>query len=171
MADICQLILDEHEEFRRGFAALDELRARPVSNDKLRGALAPLAAHLDRHADAEERHFYPALLRAGRRAQAETNDAIADHNDIRDALRRASAAEPGSSEWWDGVNTARESNSDHMAEEERGAIADFRTSADPASRAEIGAAWIAFIAEHPGREGIDETNKEPGDYIAEHERR
>lgn len=60
MADITQLILDDHEWFRDRFRALDELRAQssPDAED-LRTVWRPLAARLDLHAVAEERIFYP----------------------------------------------------------------------------------------------------------------
>ncbi|MGQ0774776.1 MAG: hypothetical protein ACT4NY_10225 [Pseudonocardiales bacterium] len=49
-ADITQLILDDHETFRREFAALDDAD-KP---EQLRAIWEPLAALLDVHAVAEE---------------------------------------------------------------------------------------------------------------------
>lgn len=168
MADICELILEEHEQMRRGFAQLDELAGADAEATALRGAWSPLAEQLDRHADAEERHFYPALLHTGQQGDEETDDAIGDHNEIRDAVQRAGSLEVGTPPWWEAVNAARAANGDHMAEEERGALADFRAHADPAQRDELGAAWIAFMAAHPGSRGVDRSDKDPAAYIDEH---
>ena len=59
MTDITQLILDDHDGFRRQFAQLDELRDDPMQAGPI---FAGLAAFLEMHASAEEEHFYPALL-------------------------------------------------------------------------------------------------------------
>src|SRR5947209_2717915 len=89
--DITQHILDDHHEQRRLFAMLQEID--PGNTDALRAVWERLAAMLDLHAEAEERLFYPALLKLGQGSggdetpQAETEDAIHDHNEIRDAVQ------------------------------------------------------------------------------------
>src|SRR4051812_49875134 len=88
--DITQLILDDHHEQRRLFAILDEIE--PADTRILEAIWARLSAFLEIHAEAEERIFYPALLRvgegAGGKADAvdETEHAIRDHNKIRSAV-------------------------------------------------------------------------------------
>lgn len=164
MPDICDLILDDHETFRRRFAELDE--QRQSGSDALRRVWVPLGELLDLHAAAEEAVFYPGLLARGDDADAETTDAIADHNAIRDAVRAAGAAEVASAAWWQAVERAREQNSDHMGEEERGALADFRAHTGADRRDALGAEFSAFKAEHAG--GRLQTNdKDPQRYVAE----
>ena len=95
--------------------------------------------------------FYPALLREADPDGEETEDAIGDHNDIRDADRRArtrsrSAATTGGRRW----TPARESNSEHMAEEEREGLADFRRNAAQELRDRLGDEFARYKAEHPG---------------------
>lgn len=85
MVDVTPLILDDHETFRRKFAALDDAE----EPEQLRAIWEPLAALLDVHAVAEEAIFYPQLLRRGDDAQDETIDAIGNHNDIRDGVHEA----------------------------------------------------------------------------------
>ena len=85
MPDITQLILDDHDTFRRQFAALDDADGP----DALHAVWKPLADLLEVHAAAEETIFYPQLLRRGDDAEDETVDAIGDHNDIRDGVREA----------------------------------------------------------------------------------
>jgi hypothetical protein len=118
MADITQLILDDHDTFRREFAALDDTD----EPEQLRAIWEPLVALLDVHAAAEEAIFYPQLLRRGDDPEDETIDAIGDHNEIRDGLREAAQHPIGSPQWWDAVRQTRVANSDHMAEEEDDAL-------------------------------------------------
>ena len=84
------------------------------------------------HAAGEEAIFYPELLRVGiaarRKAgvEGETLDAIDDHNDIRDAVTEAGRHPVGSDAWYATVAGANADNGDHMAEEEREGLTDFR---------------------------------------------
>lgn len=165
--DICDLVLDEHDTFRRRFAELDEMR--DADADSLLGVWSPLAELLELHAAVEEDVFYPTLLDTGTKADEETRDAINDHNEIRDAVERAGDAEAGSEAWWKAVTEAREQNSDHMAEEERGAIADLRAHVSEERRAELGARWVSFRTKHAGLRGIEVEDRDPDQYIREHD--
>lgn len=62
----------------------------------------------------------------------------------RDAVGHAGRATVGTDEWWKAVEEAREQNSDHIGEEERGALADFRAHTPSESRRELGAQFAAF---------------------------
>ena len=53
MPDICTVILDQHEDFRRRFGDLDD--RHDESADALTRLWEPLADLLDRHAAVEER--------------------------------------------------------------------------------------------------------------------
>lgn len=166
MPDICDLILDDHETFRRRFAELDE--HRDADTDRLARLWTPLAGLLDRHAAAEEAVFYPLLLKRGTDGEDETDDAIGDHNDIRDAVRDADNHQPGTDGWWDAVARTREHNSDHMAEEEREALADFRARTSKADREDLGARFVEFMAAHPDRAHVSTADKDPGTFIDQH---
>lgn len=162
--DITRSILDDHERIRRSFADLDD-----SSGDEERAQIWEHTAQLlETHAAAEEQIFYPSLLEVGTSAKDETEDAIHDHNEIRDAIRRARAAKTGSAEWTSALRDARKQNSDHMAEEERGALADFRRNAGEQKRRELGDRWAKFKDEHRGARGISEKNESPERYISEH---
>ncbi len=167
MPDITRLVLADHEALRRAFADLDDAQAGG-DLDAIRAVWEPLATLLDLHAETEERIFYPSLLRHGAHATEETEDAIEDHNKIRDAVRAAAEQTVGSEGWWEAVGRARTENSDHIAEEEREALPDFRLHADDALRAELGRQWQAFRAEHAGLRGIDPVDKDVDEYLAEH---
>lgn len=166
MPDICDLILDDHELFRRRFAELDDERR---SDPAVCAALwEPLAEHLERHASAEEAVFYPAVLDRVAEGEHEAHHAIRDHNKIRDALRRVTAAEPCSDEWWQAVGAANEENSDHMAEEERGPLSEFRQTGAHDLRKELGSRFLAFNLEHAGGRGLDTDDVDPDTYVDEH---
>ena len=165
--DITDLILAEHEEFRRRFIALWDLR--PGGEAEAMGAAwQPLADLLEVHASAEEEIFYPVLLRRGSdEAPEETDDAIGDHNEIRDAIRDAVGADPGSKAWWDAVLACRKANDEHLAEEERDVIPDFREHSDQEQRDQLGVRWVAFHAEHRGARGVTGDDVGPAEYIEE----
>jgi hypothetical protein len=162
-ADITQLILDDHETFRREFAALDDAEGP----EQLRAIWEPLAALLDLHAAAEEAIFYPQLLRRGDDAEDETVDAIGDHNDIRDGVHEAGRHPIGSQPWWDGVRKARLANSDHMAEEEDEALADFRRNAPLSVREDLGRRFLEFKTDHADARDLDTSDKDPQGYVSE----
>lgn len=166
MPDITQLILNDHERFRRGFVAIDDLAGRsPVNPDELESAWAPLATRMDVHAIAEEEIFYPELLRVGSDAEDETLDAIGDHNDIRDGLHDAARHPVGSTPWLEAVARARRANDAHMAEEEREGIADFRRHASEDLRAQLGERFEAFMNEHESVSDLDTNDKDPEGYV------
>jgi hypothetical protein len=168
--DITQLILDDHEQQRRLFATLDET---PRDDAGALGAVwERLATFLEVHAKAEEELFYPPLLELGHgatdadSAEEETEDAIGDHNSIREAIAEAGRHEIGSDAWWEAVESARRANSTHMAEEERQGLADFRQNADADLRHQLGVRFSAFLAEHA--DGVEARDLDPDEYVAEH---
>jgi hypothetical protein len=132
-----------------------------------------LATFLEVHASAEEKHFYPALLEQGKGAgskhspAAETRDAIGDHNDIRDAVSKVALHDAGSEEWYAAIAAARKANSDHMGEEERESLADFRRHASLEQRHRLAVAFAAFEAKH--FKGVKARDRNVEGYIREHE--
>ena len=171
--DITQLILDDHHEQRRLFAMLEQVDR---SDTGTLGAIwGRLAAFLDLHAEAEEQIFYPALLRVGiqaRRAgtaEDETLDAIGDHNDIRDAARAAADHPVGSDEWYAAVAAANVANGDHMAEEEREGLTDFRRLASLQLRHDLAVRFAAYEARHYA--GVPPVDKDPQEYVRGEEER
>lgn len=167
MADITRLILADHEWFREQFAKLDYLQARanPRAED-LQRVWGPLGAKLDVHAVAEESIFYPQLLKRGQDdPEGETLDAIGDHNDIRDGVRDANDVEIGSDEWWAAVGRARKANDEHMGEEEREGLSDFRRHAPAGLREALGRQYDAFMTSHPTTRGLDISDRDPQAYV------
>lgn len=161
MLDVTVLVLEDHETLRRQFAALDDAR----SPEALAAVWNGLARMLDVHAACEEAVFYPALLKAGEDANDETEDAIHDHNSIRDAVREAAGHEVGSEAWWEAVGQARSENSDHVAEEEREALPDFRKHATDDLRESLAVAWLQWRYEHDSGAGVSDEDKDAEEYI------
>lgn len=168
--DITELILDDHHEQRRLFAILEQIDRTDTTT--LAALWARLSAFLEVHAEAEEEFFYPALLRLGRGADnkssaaEETKDAIHDHNEIRDAVAEVARHAVGSDGWYGAVAGANRANGDHMAEEERQGLTDFRRHAGLQPRHDIAVAFAAFEAQHFA--GVKPVDKNPDAYVAEH---
>jgi hypothetical protein len=169
MADITMLILADHEWFREQFAKLDYLQVQtPVNQRGLERVWRPLADKLDVHAYIEEKIFYPQLLARGTDdPEGETLDAIGDHNDIRDGVRDANAARIATEEWWAAVGRTRLANDDHMGEEEREGLSDFRRHAPIGLREALGRQYSEFMAQHPTTKGLSIIDRDPEEYVAE----
>lgn len=163
--DITQLILDDHHEQRRLFAIIEQLDDLAA----LEAVWARLAAFLELHAEAEEEIFYPALLQVGLRAgtggqaEDETLDAIGDHNDIRDTIAAVADHETGSPGWRDAIAAVNVANGDHMAEEEREGLTDFRREASLQLRHDLAVNFAAFEARN--YQGVPAVDKDPAAYV------
>jgi Hemerythrin HHE cation binding domain len=170
--DITQLILDDHHEQRRRFAILEQVDR--ADTRVLAAIWARLATFLEVHAAAEEEIFYPELLRVGQAAgrlgtsEEETRDAIHDHNDIRDAVAAVAGHEPGSDGWYAAVAAANLANSDHMAEEEREGLTDFRREASLQLRHDLAVRFAAYEARNFA--GVRPVDRDPEAYVRQAER-
>ena len=168
--DITQLILDDHQEQRRLFAILEQIGHNDTRT--LDAVWARLSAFLEIHAEAEEQLFYPALLRVGKGAggkvdaQDETEHAIRDHNKIRHAVAAVAKHAVCSPGWFAAVAAANKENGDHMAEEEREGLTDFRRNAALNTRHDLAVAFAAFEARHFA--GVKPVDKDPKAYVAVH---
>jgi hypothetical protein len=171
--DITQLILDDHHEQRRLFAILEQVGRADTGT--LTAVWKRLSSFLELHAAAEEEIFYPELLQvgvgAGRtdRVEDETLDAIHDHNDIRDTIAAVAGHEVGSDEWYAAVAAVNLANSDHMAEEEREGLTDFRRLARLQLRHDLAVAFAAFEARHFA--GVPPVDRDPATYVREAEQK
>jgi len=166
--DITQLIADDHTEQRRLFALIEQMTS--ADRDALKAVWSRLRALLDTHALAEERFFYPELLKVGRGADdespvEETRDAIKDHNEIRDTAAAVDEQELGSAQWFAALAAANKANSDHMAEEERQGLTDFRCHADLTLRHRLGVQFIRFESEH--LTGVKPVDRDVDAYVLE----
>lgn len=168
--DITQLILDEHHQQRQLFALIEQVDRKDT--DSLGALWKRLRALLDAHAEAEERIFYPRLMKVGKGANDadsaadETEDAIEDHNDIRDTGKAVDQHKVGSAAWFEAIGKCNKANGDHMAEEERQGLTDFRRHASLEERHDLGVQFAAFEAKH--LTGVKPVDKDPEKYVEEH---
>jgi hypothetical protein len=167
--DITQIIEHQHGEQRRMFAMLEEWPRDDTEG--LAAVWKRLEILLETHAEAEERYFYPELLRLGTGAadadsvEEEVEDAIKDHNDLRKAIRKVGRCKTGSAAWWTAVTDANVYNSNHMGEEERQDLADFRQRASLELRHEIAVSFLRFESVKAAT-GILPKDKDPKAYVA-----
>jgi Hemerythrin HHE cation binding domain len=169
--DITQLILDDHHEQRRRFALLEQMDSATVA--ALSDIWTRLAVFLEVHAAAEEEIFYPELVRLAlapqplARAEPETVDAIYDHNEIRDAIAAVRPHPVGSSDWRDAIVAVNVANGDHMAEEEREGLTDFRHLVSLPQRHELAVRFVTFEARNFA--GVRPVDKDPQEYLRQQE--
>ena len=158
------LIRQEHELIRRSFAAIEQ------SGDA--GELAErwqeLADLLEVHASVEELLFYPELLADVPNSEEETEDAVGDHNEIRDAVTAVARHETGSDAWWEALRNAREVNAEHLDEEERDVLPPFADNVDAEHREALGMRWLELHEQHDGARGLSGEQKDPEQYVEEH---
>lgn len=165
--DITQLILDDHHEQRRLFAILEQIDRSDTR--ALCAVWGRLAAFLEVHAAAEEAIFYPALLKSGIAARRkagvedETLDAIHDHNEIRDAIAEAARHAVGSDGWYTAIAGVNLVNGDHMAEEEREGLTDFRRLAGLQQRHDLAVAFAVYEAQNVT--GVQPVDRDPAAYV------
>jgi hypothetical protein len=163
--DITDLILEDHHRQRQAFARLDGVD--PSDTIGLGLLWGELARFLETHAAAEEAVFYPELLRRADPDGEETEDAIGDHNDIREAIAESAKHEVGTAQWWTAVDRARSANTEHMGEEEDEGLADFRRHAPLDQRHALGTLFeMAKTA--PAVPNLDTSDKDPGGYVRQH---
>ncbi len=114
------------------------------------------SARLHRRADllpaaAQARH------RRSRRRDARRHRRSQRHS--RRSARRQRGAIWAHDEWWAAVGETRQANDDHMGEEEREGLSDFRRHAPLGLREALGRQYREYMAEHPTTKG--HTDRRP----------
>jgi len=127
-----------------------------------------LADQLEVHAAGEETLFYPELLRDVDDSEDDTEHAVKDHNEIREATQAVDAHEVGSEPWWAAFRTAREATVDHLAEEENDILPPFQAQVSAEHRDELGLRWLQFLEEHEDAKGLSGATVDPEAYLDEH---
>lgn len=155
--DITVLIEREHEAVRRQFAALEDHSDLGVVSR----ASTVLTELLEIHASGEETVLYPELVRSTVQGVQDTDHAVRDHNDIRDAVRAVQNHEVGSAPWWDVVRVAGQENGEHLTQEEREVLPPFRESVGMDRREQLGDQWLAFHDQHEKARGLSGQDTDP----------
>jgi len=162
--DIADLILSEHELFRRAFTAIEAL----TEPGELAAAWRELSDQLEVHASGEEKVFYPALLKKVEGSEDDTEHAVKDHNEIRETTHAVDEHEVGTDAWWEAFRTAREATVDHLGEEERDVLPPFKEQVAEDKRGELGLAFLAYRDAHEGAKGLSGKEKDPEEYVEAH---
>ena len=152
-ADIMDLIMADHRRIRR-------LREALYDAARCAGSSGPewVPAHiwqrcsdlLVTHFRAEEEVCYLPTAGAGPEPGG-WRDAVADHGDIRDAIREATGHRPGTAPWWRAVTDALTTSMEHLDREENGFLADGLPSLTPDQRRMLGRQWAVLTAARPER--------------------
>ena len=163
--DIDVLILSEHDAFRRAFT---EIEALASDDAELGRRWTELADQLEVHAAGEEQVFYPELLQEVDDAEDDTEHAVKDHNEIRDAVRAVADHEVGTDAWWEAFRAAREATTEHLEEEEHDVLPPFREGVDSEKRNALGMKWLQFHEQHDGARGLSGDDVDPEAYVEAH---
>lgn len=170
--DITEVILHQHAEQRRMFTMLEEWPRD--DEDGLDALWKRLEILLEVHAEAEERFFYPELVKLGEGAgdadsvEEEVEDAIKDHNEIRDTIAGVARQEVGTPGWHEAIASVNLANGDHMAEEEREGLTDFRRTASLQLRHDLAVEFIGFEARC--YQLVKPRDRDPATYVRDTER-
>jgi len=103
-----------------------------------------VAEFIEFHIDAEEEICYLAVFRTAQGGLEQMDDAIADHDDIREALLEARLHAVTSQVWWQAVTAVLRTCRGQLARYERGPLAEFGLQADPALPNLLCHQWTSF---------------------------
>ena len=151
ISEIGELIFAEHARILRLFGALDGLvrRGEPaVTAQALDQIWTRLASLLEVHCRAEEEVCFPLVFGSGAPALSFVETAIADHDDLCEAVAEARLIDVGSSRWWQVIAAARAGCTQHFASEEGGPLAQVCGSVPPETSKVLVRRWTAFAAAH-----------------------
>jgi hypothetical protein len=146
--DIIDLIMADHRRIRRLCLTLGSMARRAGDSGAgwmLAHVWQRLAGLLEAHTRAEEEICYLPVFGSGQGAAERRREAIADHDDLREAIREASLQPAGSPPWWRAVSAALEATASHLDREGR-AVQDGLTALTMSQRRSLGRQWSAFIA-------------------------
>lgn len=147
-ADVIELIRADHRRIRRLCQALDD--AARWSGSSGPGWMPAavwqrLANLLEAHARAEEEICYQPMYGCQAHAAERRREAIADHDDIREAISEARLRPAGSRLWWVAVSAVPAITIGHLDQEERGPLAAGLTRLAMSQRRELGRQYAGFV--------------------------
>lgn len=150
-ADVIELIMADHRRIRRFREVLDDAVRGPASGSgwMLAHVWERVTDLLDSHTRAEEEICYLPMFGPGSRLGEWRRDAIADHDDIREAIAEALLQPVGSALWWGAAGAALAVSADHLNREERDGLMSWLPRLTMRQRLELGHQWLAFVAANP----------------------
>lgn len=148
MADITELILAEHQRILTLHTALSRV-PRDGSPSPHSGVLprlwGELACLMETIMDAEEEIYYPAAFGTTPPERHRLDQAVAAHNDIREAVAEARLQPAQSPLWWRAVIDAVSACFEHLDHDERHLLTGFQQHASPTLRRVLARQWSAFL--------------------------
>ena len=163
MPDITALILADHNWFRAQFAKLDNLQAQrsvdtPHSSESgVHSATSSTYTRTSRRRSSTPNFCSGAPTTP--KAKHSTPSAIT--TTFATVYATPNAAPAGTEEWWAAVGRTRVANDDHMGEEEREGLSDFRRHAPIGLREALGRQYSEFMAQHPTTKGLTIVRPRP----------
>jgi hypothetical protein len=149
MTGVIDLVLAGHQRIRLLQQALAGA-GRPGGESDSAWALAivwdRLADMIEVQAAAEQEVCYLPMAAASCWTQEQMSNAVADLDEIREAVTEARLETVGSRAWWRAVTAALSACAAHFGRQEEGVLADFGRRADRRLRQQLGGQWSAFIA-------------------------
>jgi hypothetical protein len=148
-ADIIELIMADHRRIRRFREVLDNaVRGGPASGSgwMLAHVWERVTHLLDSHTRAEEEICYLPMFGPGSHLGEGRRDAVADHDDIREAIEEALLQPVGSALWWGAARAALADSADHLNREERDMLVGWLPRLTMRRRLELGHQWLAYVA-------------------------
>jgi hypothetical protein len=148
-ADVIELIMADHRRIRRFREVLDDaVRGGPASGSgwMLAHVWERVTDLLDSHTQAEEEICYLSMFGPGSRLGEWRRDAVADHDDIREAIEEALLQPVGSALWWTAARAALAVSADHLDREERDMMVSWLPRLTMRRRLELGRQWLGFVA-------------------------
>ncbi len=148
-ADVIELIMADHRRIRRFREVLDDaVRGGPASGSgwMLAHVWQRATDLLGSHTRAEEEICYLTMFGPGSRLGEWRREAVADHDDIREAIEEALLQPVGSALWWNAARAALAASADHLKCEERDMLVSWLPRLTMRRRLELGHQWLGFVA-------------------------
>lgn len=142
-----EILRADHRQIMRLEKALQAAGASgPGPREALAQAWDKLAGHLAAHADALEEICALPMFGTSPAALERMHEAVADLDDIREAVLETCLQTAGTLAWWSAVKSALSACDQHRDRSEQGFLSDFRSRADSTLSQRLASQWSAFIA-------------------------
>lgn len=136
--DVVDLILADHRLFE---SFMHQIRDETQDREALRSALS---AVLVAHAEAEEEHVYPTLVKKDAIEDDDAEHSTHEHHEINTALLRVlEVSDTGSEDFSQAVEGLTKALAHHLDEEEREILNPARTDLPESTRTELGATFAS----------------------------
>lgn len=153
MADVVELIKQDHREFERMFQSL---RSDPAARPGLVPVLTTLLAA---HSRAEESEVYPVVA-----GELDASDDVAhsqeEHIEADQLLEQLASCDPEGTEFEEVLEKLVESITHHLEEEETTVLPHMSSGLDDQRRADLGEAFLRVRQEHLGDQPDDITKSQ-----------